>query len=329
MHLDSLYLEITKRCNLNCIHCFADGSLFSKELSLKEIFNILDTTAKNKAKKVILSGGEPLLHPRFYKIAAYASQKGLQIHLLTNGTLVDKRAIERFKKINIDTIQISLDGANAKTHDAIRGKKGSFKKAIDAILLCKKQGFNVVVRTIVMKNNVKEIQDIVDFCQHFNITAGISLINPSGKAGKKLYPKLKDYKDCMHKISEPEGLDITSRARGTACGVGYEFIAILFNGDIVPCMPMRNKVMGNIRKDNFTKIFKNHPVMKEIRRSTSNNISECHYCKANKKCLGGCKQRTYELHNTFFAPDNAQCVLFKDPYKIPNNLNRSALCFIE
>ncbi|MGC8620163.1 MAG: radical SAM protein, partial [Thermoplasmata archaeon] len=118
--------NITKQCNLKCLHCYANAGPFKHkdELTLEEKLNVVDQFDEAGVTMLSFSGGEPLISPDFWKVAEYASKKGMYTTIATNGTLLTKENVEKLKKIGIKYVEVSLDAPEPKTHDMFRGVEG-------------------------------------------------------------------------------------------------------------------------------------------------------------------------------------------------------------
>src|SRR6478736_490686 len=114
-----IFWEVTKGCNLRCIHCRATATELSSptDLPTERAINIIDQIASFSNPILVLSGGEPLYRPDIFDLASYATKKGIRVALATNGTLVTKDVAKRIVDAGVKRVSISLDGADAMTHD--------------------------------------------------------------------------------------------------------------------------------------------------------------------------------------------------------------------
>jgi MoaA/NifB/PqqE/SkfB family radical SAM enzyme len=140
--------EITRRCNLACIHCRASSERgpYPDELTTDEGLRLLDEIASFSSPVIILTGGEPLLREDVYDLAAYGTKKGLRMVLATNGTLVTEAVARRMIEAGIQRVSISLDGADAGSHDAFRGVPGAFAGAMAGIAAMKRVGLEFQIK---------------------------------------------------------------------------------------------------------------------------------------------------------------------------------------
>jgi radical SAM protein with 4Fe4S-binding SPASM domain len=158
--------NITRRCNLACIHCYSDSAAreYPGELNWDQCRAVVDDLAQFGVPAVLLSGGEPLIHPRFFDLAACARERGLRLTLSTNGTLIDRDAARRIKDTGFAYVGISLDGIGA-THDYFRGRTGAFDKTVQAFRHCKAVGQKVGLRLTLAAHNVRDLDQILDFIE--------------------------------------------------------------------------------------------------------------------------------------------------------------------
>ncbi len=162
--------NVTRRCNLKCVHCYAHArdEEFSGELTTGEGKAVLDDLAAFGAPVVLFSGGEPLVRPDLMELADYAVKKGMRAVISTNGTLINSRIAAQLKKIGLSYVGISLDGLH-EVNDHFRGVKGAFSKAMDGIMACQDAGIKVGLRFTMNRLNAKEIPGIFDLLEKHEI----------------------------------------------------------------------------------------------------------------------------------------------------------------
>ena len=162
--------NVTKACNLRCIHCYAsaDNRPAENELTTEEGFRLLEDLAQFGCPVVLFSGGEPLVRPDIFDLIAYAVRLGLRAVLSTNGTLIDHDLAKELKKFGLSYVGISLDGIG-EVHDRFRGSKGCFEKVIQAIENCQREGLKVGLRFTINKFNAEEIPKVFDFVEEMKV----------------------------------------------------------------------------------------------------------------------------------------------------------------
>ena len=162
--------NMTRRCNLRCVHCYAQSEdiSYDNELTHEQSLKMIDDLAGFGVPVILFSGGEPLVHPRLAEYAEYAVKKGMRSVISTNGTLITAEKAKILKEIGLSYVGISLDGLE-ETHDKFRGVKGAFKKAMQGIKNCQEAGIKVGLRFTINKRNVHEIPGIFDLLEKMDI----------------------------------------------------------------------------------------------------------------------------------------------------------------
>ena len=162
--------NMTRRCNLKCVHCYArsEDISYDNEMNREQSLAMIDDLAQFGVPVLLFSGGEPTVHPRLIEYARYAVSKGMRAVISTNGTLITREKAQVLKEIGLSYVGISLDGME-ETHDRFRGVKGSYKKAMAAIKNCQEAGIKVGLRFTINKRNVADIPGIFDLLEEKNI----------------------------------------------------------------------------------------------------------------------------------------------------------------
>ncbi len=156
----------TRRCNLNCIHCYARASnkVFNNELTTAQAKGLIKDLAEFKVPVLLFSGGEPLLRRDLFELAALAIDFGIRIVLSTNGTLITRAKAERLKKIGFSYVGISLDGLEG-VNDYFRAKKGAYDAAVKGIRNCISSGVKTGLRFTLTKHNLVDAYKTFDLIE--------------------------------------------------------------------------------------------------------------------------------------------------------------------
>ncbi|MBI5223569.1 radical SAM protein [Candidatus Micrarchaeota archaeon] len=183
--LDFLWLELTPKCNLQCIHCYADSGLYvpSKQMMCYEDWrSILENAFGLGCKKVQFIGGEPTLYPYLSNLIADARNIGYEfIEVFTNGTLLNSLLMETFQKFRVN-LAFSVYASNADIHDAITLQKGSFLKTISGIRQAIDYGLSIRVGIIVMQLNSNDIKKAVTYLKNLGVlSVGIDWVRGIGR----------------------------------------------------------------------------------------------------------------------------------------------------
>ncbi len=158
--------NITRACNLKCVHCYAHArsGKDDNELTHEEGLSLLDDLAAFGVPVVLFSGGEPLVRPDLPDLARYAVEKGMRAVISTNGTLITAEMARELKDIGLSYVGVSLDGMEA-VNDRFRGKEGAFRAALAGIRNCRSVGLKVGLRFTINRMNVAEIPAIFDLLE--------------------------------------------------------------------------------------------------------------------------------------------------------------------
>ena len=158
-----IFWELTTGCNLRCVHCRASATELSSpdDLNTEESLALIDQFAEYAPFILVLSGGEPLFRSDIFQLARYGTDKGLRVALATNGTLVTKQVARKIFDSGVKRVAISLDGADALTHDTFRGIPGAFDAAITGFRNLKDLGLSVQINTTVARHNAHQLPQVL------------------------------------------------------------------------------------------------------------------------------------------------------------------------
>jgi len=331
--------EITRRCNLKCIHCrSASEEVVSgyEDFPTQEAYRIIDDIADYAKLVVVLSGGEPLLRSDVFDIAGYGAEKGLRMCLATNGTLVTDEVCEKIRTSGIKIVSLSLDGASEDVHDDFRKQKGAFSGTINAARLFKKHGIEFLINSSFTKRNQEEIPKVYKLAKGLGATAWyMFMIVPTGR-GEGIMDELiskEDYEEILRwhyemekaeldilmrptcaphyyrivlQMSKEEGIKFERRtlkfSTGGAKGcIAGQLIALIdVNGDVLPCSYFP-KSAGNIKEKSFKEIWENSELFKELRdfRRYKGRCGSCEYITV----CGGCRARAYAVYGDYLEEE--------------------------
>ncbi len=156
----------TKRCNLKCVHCYANstGELDKDELTTAEAKVMIDDVGAMGVSALLFSGGEPLTRPDFFELATYATGKGIRVTISTNGTLITPDMAKKIKSLGITYVGISFDGIGP-INDKFRGVDGAFEGALKGLRNLKEAGQKTGLRFTLTKHNTENLDEIFDFIE--------------------------------------------------------------------------------------------------------------------------------------------------------------------
>jgi len=307
--------ELTYRCNLRCIHCYVQNSIF-RELSLKEWKKIIEVLRGKGVLFITFTGGEPFIRNDAIKIMEFASQKDMALRIFTNGSLLSYEICERLKDLKILEVEMSIYG-DENVHDSITGVNGSFKRLLKSLELLRKNGLKVNLKMVVMKRNKKDIEKVNRIGETFGSKAYFDFfITPKDDGDmsptrlrlnrNELIGALKIVKAIFSTCSVKDYEEFKNRKY--LCGAGINFFNINPEGIVSPCLQLRIPC-GNIIKDDFEKIW-NGKEMKKIRGILKKLNQKCDGCLYSDFCHYCIGVNLLECKN-FQSPSKYSCVLAK------------------
>jgi radical SAM protein with 4Fe4S-binding SPASM domain len=333
----TLIWNLTNRCNLSCLHCYASAGKDREELSLPEIRRVIGELAGAGVRFVILSGGEPLLREDIYEIASMLRGEGIRTFLSTNGLLIDRRNIHDLARA-FDYVGISLDGTPS-VHNLFRGREGAFDRSLRAIELCLSAGIKTGIRFTLSEMTAGSLPFIFDLALELGVPRiYISHLVYSGRARKLSRPE----KVALRKISAfiiDLALDLFERGSQTEVVTGnsemdgvvllkrfarrfpekrsfLEEILVEWGGNSagerLVCIDHRGNVkpdpfffhsLGNIRKRSFPDIWNSNGILTALRKRPREVSGRCSACPYLPICNGGSRARAFAVYGDYFAED--------------------------
>jgi radical SAM protein with 4Fe4S-binding SPASM domain len=162
--------NITRACNLKCVHCYNDSGLgkAGDELSTADAKKVLDDLVEFGVPSVLFSGGEPLMRLDLFELIGYAVERGLRAVISTNGTLISADVAKQIKQYGVSYVGISLDGIG-QVNDQFRGVRGAFERAVEGIKNCQDAGVRIGLRLTLTKRNVQDLESLFEFFEEEKI----------------------------------------------------------------------------------------------------------------------------------------------------------------
>ncbi|MDR2258076.1 MAG: radical SAM protein [Treponema sp.] len=294
-----IYLTLTDSCNLKCVYCYATERKkrgdAGYETWKKYVSDIIDYSGK---PVFTFTGGEPLMVPYIFDLAAYIKERGCECLLLTNGTFIDSEEIAKKITALFDLVKISLDSADEDISKDLRGP-GVAEKAASAFKLLLNSGCNVQIMATV---TTKTLESINSFSEHFNHHVIFQPFYSMGRArinsdlsitGKQYYDALtKNGKfDLLHGYAD----NILSFRNNPfkRCTFAKEELSVDSKGNIFPCHMLHydNLLCGNLNTKSIEDIYKNSTILNKLRAINVDTLPRCKVCVFRNFCGGGCRAR--------------------------------------
>jgi radical SAM protein with 4Fe4S-binding SPASM domain len=306
-------LELTLRCNIRCAHCYnfdreAPRPGPSPELSFPEITRLLDDLRPLGTLFLSLTGGEAMVHPRFWDVMDEAAARAFAVPLLSNGTLLTDRACDRLAGYpNLWNVSLSVYGARASTHDAVTKSRGSFRRTMDGARRLRERGVAVSLKLIVMKSNAGEVAEMMTAAEDLDVPYSVntSITGRYDGTTTSLATRVDAealealYRGPLRPFLEKGASHPTDDDFKCACARGNG--AVSATGEVYPCLgaPLR---AGSIREQPFGEIWRNSPVFRWIRGLRVSDFKSCAPCGLKAWCGRGPGAPTL-LHGDYTGVD--------------------------
>lgn len=313
--LEHIDIELTRDCDLNCIHCSAGTKRRGTELSVNEIKNILREAKELGLSKLGFTGGEPFLrYEELRELVKFSiNELDTNIHIHSNGIPISPDVAKWIKRLSID-MTVTLFGSTAETHDTITDRKGSMKSTLKGLQNLLDEQASVSTFIVPMKQNIHEIIPLIRMlneigCKDIRILS----FSPTGKALKKFNELALTRDDIdylnIQFIKIQEELDVNlnagfcTRLSHPVLKVrkGHDFcysaenrIHIDSYGNVFPCTASSGRLIfsaGNVLmpENKLTEIWKYSPLLQFIRKFHANRPKKCQNCTKYTDCMGGCR----------------------------------------
>ncbi len=277
--------ELTYRCNERCVHCFNPGAshvegdkTFRKveEIDTKKIIKTLDDLKKIGVFKLMLTGGEILLRKDLFEILEHVRKQRFSFTIFTNGTLINEDQIQKLKNYYPYRVELSVYSHIPEKHDNITRLKNSWNKTMNTALKLKKNGIEVLIKMIVMKDTISDIAEFQELCKKNDLTAQLDFSMSAGVDGnsypiKNLLPEPIDLIMESFEIEsplnvgtleKPNSFDAKKSVGQYVCGAGRSGMNISAEGNISPCnsLPLE---YGNLKNISMSDVWNNSYVGKQ------------------------------------------------------------------
>jgi mycofactocin radical SAM maturase len=316
--------ELTYACNLECIHCLSSsGRRDPRELSTEEAKRVIDELRRLQVFYVNIGGGEPMIRRDFFDLVDYSVASGVGVKFSTNGTFIDARTARRLAATQYLDLQISLDGTDAATNDAVRGA-GSYATALRAMNHLADAGFGPFkISVVVTRHNVDQLDEFKHLADSYGAQLRITRLRPSGRGAdtwhelhptndqqRQIYRWLLAHGESvltgdsffhLNALGEPlPGLNL--------CGAGRVVCLIDPVGDVYACPFVIHDQFraGNVREPGgFARVWQHSELFRSLREPQS--AGACASCGSYDACQGGCMAAKFFTGLALDGPD-PECV---------------------
>ncbi|MGQ0667159.1 MAG: radical SAM protein [Nitrospiraceae bacterium] len=325
-------LNLTKRCNLKCAHCYLDATTKAgggaDELTTEECFRLIDQIAEvNKGCLLVITGGEPLVRPDILEIARHAVQLGFMVVFGTNGMLISDEVAKQLVKIGVMGVGISIDSLEPAKHNAFRGVPGAWEAAVAGIEACKRNGLQFQVHFSAQPMNYKELPDVIDWAHRLGARVlNVFFMVCTGRGEELTDITPAQYEEVLGYLitcqDNYKGMLVRARCAphfkrlayekdpqspitkatgymGGGCLAGTNYARVTPNGELTPC-PYMPLSAGNIRQNSFVDLWEKSDIFNSFRYPQLKG--KCGDCEYSDIC-GGCRARPYVDHGDWLDED--------------------------
>jgi radical SAM protein len=341
--------EVTRACQLKCVHCRADAQLTAdpRELTFKEGIHLIDQIYEMDNPMLVFTGGDCMMREDLYDLADYAIKKGIRVSMTPSATPnVTIEKMQRFKEVGLSRWGFSLDGPTPEIHDFFRGTPGSFALTVEKIKYLNELNMPLQINTVISRYNYDSLEQMSKLVAELGAVMWyIFLLVPTGRGQLDACITPAEHEKVflwLYELSKTAPYDIKTTAaqhyrrvvlqqkmrdhliekgeiryedsittdfasmhdglkrapKGVNDGNGFIFVSHI--GDVMPSglLPI---VCGNVRETPLTEIYRESPVLKELRQP-DHYKGKCGVCEYNKIC-GGSRSRTYAVTGDYLESE--------------------------
>ncbi|MFO7761994.1 MAG: radical SAM protein [Thermodesulfobacteriota bacterium] len=311
----SMELELSRACNLRCIYCYASsGFPLEQELSLEEVFDVVDQAVVLGARKIIiLGGGEPLLYRDLLPVIDYLKEHRVTVDLFTNGTLITEEIAAGLFERQVSVV-VKMNSRNPELQDQLAGKQGAAQKIINGLEFLQQAGYpdeqhTLGIETIICRQNYEELPELWLWARNRGIIPYIEMMTQQGRATE--HPELElesgKIRELFNRLSELDRNEFGNHwiphppLAASQCARHEYSCTVTANGEIYPC-PGVNVSAGNIRQTKLEDILKKSKPFIELRDIRRNIKGRCARCWLKQVCYG-CRGHAYQVTGDYLAED--------------------------
>jgi radical SAM protein with 4Fe4S-binding SPASM domain len=300
-HLMQFQIELSSRCNERCVHCYIPHENKLSDITPALFYDTLDQLRDMGVLSLTLSGGEPMLHPRFIEFLRRAKDYDFSINVLSNLTQLNDDIIAEMKANRLSSVQVSLYSTVPAVHDSITGLPGSFYQTRGAILRLIENDIPLQISCPVMKQNknsyvavakwaeehkVRAVTDYIMMARYDHTTSNLDnrlSLDEVGDIIKDIIRGDPDYEERLREadFTEVERRDLSDDA---LCGVCISSLCMVANGNLYPCAGWQDYVVGNISQTPLREIWDHAPRVRYLRGLRKRDLPKCMDCKDRHFC---------------------------------------------
>lgn len=292
-NLTSVHIDISSRCNENCVHCYIPNS-YKCSIMTKDMFvDIINQCRSLNVLNLTISGGEPMLNPSLKDFLSICRQYNFSVNLLTNLTLLSDELLEVISNNPLICVQTSLYAMDEKIHDSITNNQGSFRKTIKGIKILHERNVPLQINCPILKQNKDNYKDVLHFAESLNIEADADYLlfgsfdkscsNLSCRISLEEIKNIEMGKYLKEKVSEEQYI-IKHDSCDPICPVCKHSLCVSNNGDVYPCEGWQSFKVGNLKNQTLKEIWVKGKLVLQLRNLKYTDFPKCNICTLKNYC---------------------------------------------
>jgi radical SAM protein with 4Fe4S-binding SPASM domain len=327
-HLKRVQIEVALKCNLRCSYCYSESGPERKiALTSAEILRVISEADELGVLALDLTGGEVLMDPEWPAYVGYARQRGMQVTIHTNGTLLRQPAVEALKSLGVTAVQVSLDSHLADVHDSSRGARGALRRTLKGLDLITDFGVPLRLALMAHRRNILTLGATIDYFAARYPSAAINVDRVVATGGATNYGDGLTSEEFWNSLSKYISPNVQfSRICDSPgigdfepeCGVAYSFVYVTAQGEIAACPTMTSRESNafagpSLREMSLRDAWYESSFFNSFRYTNCENVTTC---PSGRQCGGGCRSNAYVESGSATAPDLFACNVNKNPGKV-------------
>ena len=296
-HLTRVHIDISSRCNENCVHCYIPKSK-KCNIMTEEMFElVLEQCREMNVLSLTISGGEPMLNPSLNDFLLKCRQHNFSVNLLSNLTLLTDDLLDTIEHSPLLSVQTSLYAMDADVHDSITQQVGSFQKTLQAIKTLHAKNIPLQINCPIMKKNRMYYKEVLQFAKFLNIEAdsdyslfGCYDFTKSNLSCRLSSSEVEDIiKEDLRDPQNRERLEYSISSKQTdlndaICPICKSSLCVSNEGNVYPCEGWQSLSLGNLTESRLLYIWESVPLTNQLRNLRYADFSECRECQDRKFC---------------------------------------------
>ncbi len=312
----SVQLDLTYRCNEQCVHCYLDHNDHG-EMTTAEIKHLLKEMADAGVFILTLSGGEIFLRKDFFEILEWARALTFCIKLKTNAVMIREAQAARLRDLGVESIQVSIYSHRPEVHDAITKLPGSLRRSINAIRFLKSQGLKVILANVLMTENMHDYQGVRALAEELGAECTLdptvtpmmdggrsTLALNAGEAAIRELFRDENLVGDAEEFCAPPPTPTEDSMDSLPCSAGHTAAYVSPYGEFYPCVQFPLSC-GNVRQQRFIDIWRHSERLNEVRSIRLRDLSSCSQCAHGTSCTR-CPGLAF-LEGNMRGPSTADC----------------------